>query len=166
MRSVPLAYGTGLIMAILISMLFPMVLPDSCFVGARGKLTKVLTWFFSAVTGVLTGGARSSLIGKLGRASARNVDVTAPSWMRGSIDFLEMTFPKTRLLIILITVISVLTVSFFLNNSSWGIRIRAVTQNRSISDCLGISTETVDVLTFGIGSGPVSYTHLTLPTKA
>ncbi len=152
-RSVPLAYGTGLIMAILISMLFPMVLPDSCFVGARGKLTKVLTWFFSAVTGVLTGGALSSLIGKLGRASARNVDVTAPSWMRGSIDFLEMTFPKTRLLIILITVISVLTVSFFLNNSSWGIRIRAVTQNRSMSDCLGISTETVDVLTFGIGSG-------------
>ena len=32
-------------------------------------------------------------------------------------------------------------------------RIRAVTQNRSMSDCLGIPTETVDVLTFGIGSG-------------
>ena len=32
-------------------------------------------------------------------------------------------------------------------------RIRAVTQNRSMSDCLGISTNTVDVLTFGIGSG-------------
>ena len=32
-------------------------------------------------------------------------------------------------------------------------RIRAVTQNREMSDCLGISTEKVDVLTFGIGSG-------------
>ena len=32
-------------------------------------------------------------------------------------------------------------------------RIRAVTQNRSMSDCLGIPTDTVDVLTFGIGSG-------------
>ena len=32
-------------------------------------------------------------------------------------------------------------------------RIRAVTQNRQMSDCLGISTEKVDIITFGIGSG-------------
>ena len=152
-RSVPLAYGTGLILSILTSMCFYVILPEHYFVGPRGKLIKFGTWIISVFTGVLTGGILSSLISKLGRASARNVDVTAPSWMRGSIDFLGITFPKTRLLIILITVISVISVSLFLNNSSWGIRIRAVTQNRSMSDCLGISTETVDVLTFGIGSG-------------
>ena len=152
-RSVPLAYGTGLIVSILISILSPLILPEHYFVGARGKLIKFGTWLVSVIVGIMTGSILASLISKLGRASARNVDVTAPSWMRGSIDFLDVTFPKTRLLIILITVIAVFIVIFFLNNSSWGIRIRAVTQNRSMSDCLGISTETVDILTFGIGSG-------------
>ena len=33
----------------------------------------------------------SSSISKLGRASARNVDVTAPLWMRGGIDLLGIT---------------------------------------------------------------------------
>ncbi len=152
-RSVPLAYGTGLVIAILIGFIFPILLPEDLLMGTRGKLIKTCMWIISAFMGILTGGILSSLVRKIGRASARNVDVTAPSWMRGSIDFLGITFPKTRLLIILITLISVIAVSFFLNKSSWGIRIRAVTQNRYMSDCLGISTETVDVLTFGIGSG-------------
>ena len=41
----------------------------------------------------------------------------------------------------------------FLNLTEWGIRIRAVTQNRSMSECLGISTKKVDTITFAIGSG-------------
>ena len=73
--------------------------------------------------------------------------------MRGGIDFFGSTYPKTRLLIILITLISVLVVIFFLDKTAWGLRIRAVTQNRSMCECLGISTEKVDIITFGIGSG-------------
>jgi urea transport system permease protein len=65
----------------------------------------------------------------------------------------EMTFPIPRLVIIVMTIVAVIGVTCFLNRSAWGLRIRAVTQNRSMSDCLGISTDTVDVLTFGIGSG-------------
>jgi len=49
--------------------------------------------------------------------------------------------------------LALVTIAWFLNRSVWGLRMRAVTQNRSMSDCLGISTDTVDVLTFGIGSG-------------
>ena len=152
-RSVPLAYGTGVVISILIGLLSPAFLPDNLLEGPRGKLIRAVTWCVSVIAGILTGGILSSLVSKLGRASARNVDVTAPSWMRGGIDLLGTTFPKTRLLIILITILSVIAVTFFLDKSSWGIRIRAVTQNRSMSDCLGISTETVDVITFGIGSG-------------
>ena len=58
-----------------------------------------------------------------------------------------------RLVIIVITILAVVGVTWFLNRSVWGMRIRAVTQNREMSDCLGIPTDTVDVLTFGIGSG-------------
>ena len=66
---------------------------------------------------------------------------------------MDITFPVPRLVIIVITVVAVVGVTWFLNRSVWGMRIRAVTQNRAMSDCLGIPTQTVDVLTFGIGSG-------------
>jgi urea transport system permease protein len=42
---------------------------------------------------------------------------------------------------------------WFLNYSNWGLRIRSVTQNRSMSACLGIPTAKVDALTFALGSG-------------
>jgi urea transport system permease protein len=42
---------------------------------------------------------------------------------------------------------------WFLQKSRWGLRIRAVTQNRAMSACLGIPTNTVDALTFALGSG-------------
>ena len=152
-RSVPLAYASGLVVALFFGLFSPLFISDDLLSGAKGKLIRACTWGFSALLGVATGGILSSLVSKLSRASARNVDVTAPSWMRGGIDFVGITFPKTRLLIILITVISVLVVIFFLDKTAWGMRIRAVTQNRPMSDCLGISTETVDIITFGIGSG-------------
>ena len=152
-RSVPLAYATGLVVTIFISLLFSAFTPKNLFQGSRGKLIKAGALSTSAVAGVLTAGLLASLVSKLSRASARNVDVTAPAWMRGGIDLFGMTFPKTRLLIIVITIISVIAVSFFLNKSVWGVRIRAVTQNREMSECLGISTENVDLITFGIGSG-------------
>ena len=152
-RSVPLAYGSGLVIAIFIGLITPLFLSDDLLHGAKGRLIRSCTWGMSTLIGVATGGVLSSLVSKLGRASARNVDVTAPSWMRGGIDFLGSTYPKTRLLIILITLISVLVVIFFLEKTAWGLRIRAVTQNRSMSECLGISTEKVDIITFGIGSG-------------
>ena len=40
-----------------------------------------------------------------------------------------------------------------MNQSNWGLRIKAVTQNRSMSACLGIPTNQVDSITFFLGSG-------------
>lgn len=87
--------------------------------------------------------------------SARNVDVTAPSWLRGgfAIESLGFQLPYTRLFIIALTIICVFATYWFLNKSNWGLRIRAVTQNRMMSSCLGIPTEKVDALTFALGSG-------------
>jgi urea transport system permease protein len=61
--------------------------------------------------------------------------------------------PTARLFIIALTFVALVAVTWFLNKSVWGIRIRAVTQNRPMSDCLGIPTEKVDALTFLVGSG-------------
>ncbi|MDJ0681290.1 MAG: urea ABC transporter permease subunit UrtB [Xenococcaceae cyanobacterium MO_167.B52] len=85
--------------------------------------------------------------------SARNVDVTAPSWLRGGVKVLSFQMPYARLFIIALTIICLIAVYWFLNRSTWGLRIRAVTQNRAMSSCLGIPTAKVDALTFAIGSG-------------
>lgn len=86
--------------------------------------------------------------------SARNVDVTPPSWLRGGISLGNtLQFPSARLFIIALTILCLAAVYWFLNGTSWGLKIRSVTQNRSMSACLGIPTERVDALTFALGSG-------------
>jgi urea transport system permease protein len=85
------------------------------------------------------------------------VAVTTPKWLRGGIqlEFQQIKFqmPYTRLFIIGLTVLCVLGIYLFLQRSPWGLRMRAVTQNRNMSACLGIPTKTVDALTFALGSG-------------
>ena len=85
--------------------------------------------------------------------SARNVDVTAPAWLRGGMKVMGFQMPYVRLFIIALTIICLLGVYWFLYRSAWGLRIRAVTQNRTMSSCLGIPTAKVDALTFALGSG-------------
>ncbi|MCP9828466.1 urea ABC transporter permease subunit UrtB [Synechococcus sp. Lug-A] len=84
----------------------------------------------------------------------RNIDVTAPKWLQGSwgeIGGIEL--PGLRIFIILLSAVLLLFVMWFLTKSVWGLRIRAVTQNRQMSNCLGIPTDSVDSITFGLGSG-------------
>ena len=152
-RSVPLAHAAGLILALVLGFGLPLVLPHHLFDGPRARINRAITWAVSALGGVLLAGGLASQISRIARATSRNVDVTAPKWMRGGIEWMDITFPVPRLVIIVMTILAVVGVTWFLNRSVWGVRIRAVTQNRSMSDCLGIPTETVDVLTFGIGSG-------------
>ena len=152
-RSVPLAHAAGLILALVLGFGLPLVLPHHLFDGPRARINRAITWAVAALGGVLLAGGLASQISRIARATSRNVDVTAPKWMRGGIEWMDITFPVPRLVIIVMTILAVVGVTWFLNRSVWGMRIRAVTQNRSMSDCLGIPTETVDVLTFGIGSG-------------
>ncbi|MBO3458775.1 branched-chain amino acid ABC transporter permease [Aetokthonos hydrillicola Thurmond2011] len=84
---------------------------------------------------------------------SQNVDVTAPTWLRGGISLSGVQLPYARLFIIALTVICVAGIYLFLQRSIWGLRIRAVTQNRSMSACLGIPTQKVDAVTFALGSG-------------
>ncbi|MBV5259644.1 urea ABC transporter permease subunit UrtB [Synechococcus moorigangaii CMS01] len=85
--------------------------------------------------------------------SARNVDVTAPKWLQGGLSIGTAQLPYSRIFIIVLTLICLGAMYWFLNKSNWGLRIRAVTQNREMSACLGIPTARVDALTFALGSG-------------
>jgi urea transport system permease protein len=84
---------------------------------------------------------------------AQNVDVTAPKWLRGGLPIGNFQLSYARIFIIVLTIACLVAVYLFLNRSAWGLRIRSVTQNRSMSACLGIPTQKVDAMTFAIGSG-------------
>jgi len=84
---------------------------------------------------------------------AQNLDVTAPSWLQSGIAVGGVQLPFARLFIIALTIICVAGIYLFLQHSNWGLRIRAVTQNRNMSACLGIPTQKVDAITFALGSG-------------
>ena len=84
---------------------------------------------------------------------AQNVDVTAPSWLRGGFAIAGTQLSYARIFIIILTIACLFAVYWFLNKTAWGLRIRAVTQNRQMSACLGIPTQKVDALAFALGSG-------------
>lgn len=85
---------------------------------------------------------------------AANVDVTAPSWLRGGLQaMVAVQLPYNRLFIIVLAVASLAGTYLLLFHSKAGLRVRAVTQNREMSACLGIPARKVDTYTFALGSG-------------
>jgi urea transport system permease protein len=80
--------------------------------------------------------------------------VTAPVWLNGGAQVMVGVYlPYNRLFIILLSAVCVVGIYLLLFRSSIGLRVRAVTQNRSMSACLGIPTRKVDAYTFAFGSG-------------
>ena len=65
----------------------------------------------------------------------------------------DLVLPYSRLFIIGLTIVTVSLLYGVLFKTRLGVQIRAVTQNRSMSACLGINTRRVDAITFFIGSG-------------
>ncbi|MGL5082887.1 MAG: urea ABC transporter permease subunit UrtB [Microcoleaceae cyanobacterium] len=127
----------------------------------RQRTQGIQPWLTSVMF-ILSGGIAATAAGLIGKAndslakpwfSARNVDVTPPEWLRGGFQLGTLQFPYSRVFIIVLTVLCLLGTYWFLNRSDWGLKIRAVTQNRQMSACLGIPTAKVDALTFAMGSG-------------
>ena len=86
--------------------------------------------------------------------SPREVPVPLPSWLMGAWQVAPgIQLPLNRLFIIGLTILVALGVYFLLFKSRWGLRMRAVTQNRLMSGAVGINTDRVDALTFAIGAG-------------
>jgi len=84
---------------------------------------------------------------------APNVQVTSPAWLDGGLAVLDVTLPYKRIFIIGLVLLSIVILYFFLYRTTNGRRIRAVMQNREMAASLGVPSETVDALTFGLGAG-------------
>jgi urea transport system permease protein len=85
---------------------------------------------------------------------AQNVEVSNPSWMSGGVTVLgSLVLSYNRIVIIIFAFVVVGAVWLILNKTRLGLFVRAVTQNRRMADCAGVSTGKVDMMTFGLGSG-------------
>jgi urea transport system permease protein len=85
---------------------------------------------------------------------AQNVEVANPSWMSGGVTVLgSLVLSYNRIVIIFFAFFVVGAVWLILNKTRLGLFVRAVTQNRRMADCVGVSTGKVDMMTFGLGSG-------------
>ncbi len=85
---------------------------------------------------------------------AANVDVSSPSWLSGGVPVMAgLTLPYNRVFIIGLAAVSVVAMYWLLFRTSAGLRIRAVTQNRAMSSCLGVRAGVVDATTFAFGAG-------------
>lgn len=85
---------------------------------------------------------------------AQNVEVANPSFLSGGVEVANgIVLPYSRIAIIFFVIGVVTSVWMLLQKTSLGLQVRAVTQNREMASCMGISTHKVDMYTFGLGSG-------------
>ncbi len=84
---------------------------------------------------------------------ANNVQVSSPGYLSGNWTINDIIFGWNRVFVILFAVMIVFGVWLALNRTPLGLLIRAVMQNRDMAACMGVRTERVNMLTFGLGSG-------------
>ena len=133
-------------LAFLVTFVFGWIL-ERCFIRFlyhRPLDTMLATWGLSLV---LQQSYRSIF-------GAQEVSVPMTSWLTGAWNATEgIQIPLNRLFIVALTIAVSVALYVFLFRTRWGLRIRAVTQNRTMSGAAGINTNRVDALTFAVGSG-------------
>jgi len=86
--------------------------------------------------------------------SPLNRSVITPEFMSGSWqinEFLSLTWNRLYILFFCLLVFAILLQ--ILKRTKLGLEVRAVSQNRNMAKAMGIPTDRVDAMTFGLGSG-------------
>ena len=84
---------------------------------------------------------------------ANNREVGAPGFMSGSFHLGGLEITYGRMWIIAFAIVVFTALQLLLRFTSFGLRMRAVTQNRRMASSMGIDTNRIDALAFGLGSG-------------
>jgi len=86
--------------------------------------------------------------------SSKEVEVPTVSWLKGAWQVTEgIALPWSRLYIVVLAIVTAAVVYAILFKTRSGLRIRAVTQNRTMAGAAGINTTKVDAYTFAFGCG-------------
>jgi urea transport system permease protein len=84
---------------------------------------------------------------------ANNVQVSSPTYLSGNWLVNDVILGWNRVFVIGFAILIVLGMWLVLTKTSLGLLIRASMQNRTMASCMGVRTERVNMLTFGLGSG-------------
>ncbi|MDT7953759.1 MAG: urea ABC transporter permease subunit UrtB [Acetobacteraceae bacterium] len=85
---------------------------------------------------------------------AREVGVDQPGWMMGATDLTDtIQIPINGIIVMVLTTVITVGVFLLIYRMGWGKQVRAVVSNRMMASAVGIDTEKVDRITFGIGCG-------------
>ena len=86
--------------------------------------------------------------------SPLNRSVVTPEWMSGALQINPIfSLTYNRLYIIVFALIVFFALQLVLKKTRLGLQVRAVSQNRGTARAMGIRSERVNALTFGLGSG-------------
>ncbi len=83
----------------------------------------------------------------------QNVEIENPPWLSGGVQFGSLVLPYNRIVIIVFALAVLGAVALVLNRTRLGLFVRGVTQNRPMASAVGVPTDRVDMLAFGLGSG-------------
>jgi urea transport system permease protein len=84
---------------------------------------------------------------------SNNVNVDSPVYLSSNWTVFDITFDWNRVFVIGFAAVIVFGVWLALTKTPLGLLIRCVMQNRTMASCMGVRTERVNMLTFGLGSG-------------
>lgn len=83
-----------------------------------------------------------------------NQEVSVPSWLAGSYQITDgLVLTMNRIAIVLFAAAIFVGLAIVLRKTTFGLQMRAVTQNRPMANSVGIRSDFVDAMTFGLGSG-------------
>jgi urea transport system permease protein len=86
--------------------------------------------------------------------SPLNRSVETPLWMTGVIDINPLlSLTQSRMYIIVFCLTIFLLLLAVMKRTRLGLQVRAVSQNRDMAKSMGVRSEWIDALTFGLGSG-------------
>ncbi len=86
--------------------------------------------------------------------SPQNVPVSNPAWMSGLLEIdPALSLAINRVIIFFFCLFIFFTLMWLLKYTNFGLKVRAVSQNRQMARALGAKSGSIDALTFGLGAG-------------
>jgi urea transport system permease protein len=76
-----------------------------------------------------------------------------PKALQGGLELGGLTIPTFRFFIVGVTLLCLLLIYLWFYRTTFGLKVRAVVQNRAMASALGVSTRRVDAVSFAFASG-------------
>lgn len=142
MEGIGIPFGLAIVGSFLITGLIGMVMEKLVIKRLYSKPTETILATY-AISIILTELCRMKW------PLSQNVHMPLP----GSLTIGSVVIPYYNIFVLVFAAALLLFTLFLFRKTSFGKKLSSVTQNRAMTECLGIKTSSIDTLTFGYGAG-------------